>query len=88
MIVTLSQRTEAIVRAQLATGRFATPDEVVNSLIEAGDQSDSGMETSSGPDEESLKSSLLTAVHKPTQAYRKGEFVELAERIVAETREA
>ena len=34
MTVTLSKRTEEIVKAQLETGRYATPDDVVNRLIE------------------------------------------------------
>ena len=34
MTVTLSKRTEEIVQTQLKSGRYATPDEVVNHLIE------------------------------------------------------
>ena len=40
------------------------------------------------PSETDLKSSLLAAVGKPTRPYRKGEFVELARRVIAEERSA
>jgi hypothetical protein len=81
MTVTLSKRTEEIVRAQLETGRYATPDEVVNRLIEERLPAGALPELPGGTD---IKSSLLTAVGKPTRPYRKGEFVELARRVIAE----
>ena len=88
MNVTLSKRPEEIVRAQLKTGRYATPDEVVNSLIEERLPAETPPESPTGPGEADLKSSLLAAVEKPTRPYRKGEFVELARRVVAEERGA
>jgi Arc/MetJ-type ribon-helix-helix transcriptional regulator len=88
MTVTLSKRTEEIVRAQLQTGRYATPDEVVNHLIEERLSDAASPEFPSGPNAAELKSSLLAAVNKPTHPYRKGEFVELAERLIAEERSA
>ena len=88
MTVTLSKRTEEIVQAQLKTGRYATPDEVVNRLIQERLLSESAQELPTGPDAADLKSSLLATVNKPTRAYRKGEFVELAQRVIAEDRGA
>jgi Arc/MetJ-type ribon-helix-helix transcriptional regulator len=88
MTVTLSKRTEEIVQAQLKTGRYATPDEVVNRLIEQQLPTEAAPEFPPGPDEAELKSSLLAAVSKPTRPYRKGEFVELAQRVIAEERGA
>ena len=88
MTVTLSKRTEEIVKAQLKTGRYATPDEVVNRLIEEGLPSEGTPESPSSPSEADIKSSLLAAVGKPTHPYRKGEFVELARRVIAEERSA
>ena len=85
MSVTLSKRTEEIVQAQLKTGRYATPDEVVNRLIEERLSSGTSPEL---PGETDIKSSLLAAVGKPTRPYRKGEFVELARRVIAEERSA
>ena len=85
MTVTLSKRTEEIVQAQLKTGRYATPDEVVNRLIEERLPAGTSPEL---PGETDIKSSLLAAVGKPTRPYRKGEFVELARRVVAEERGA
>ena len=82
MTVTLSKRTEEIVQAQLKTGRYATPDEVVNRLLEAVP------ELPASPSAAELKSSLLAAVGKPVRPYRKGEFVELAQHVVAEDRGA
>ena len=86
MTVTLSKRTEAIVRAQLETGRYATPDEVINRLIEERLSGETSLELPPGPDETELKSSLLAAVGKPVRPYVKGELVELARRAVAEDR--
>lgn len=86
MTVTLSKRTEEIVQAQLKTGRYATPDEVVNRLIE--ERLPAGTSPEELPGETDIKSSLLAAVGKPTRPYRKGEFVELARRVVAEERGA
>ena len=88
MTVTLSKRTEEIVQAQLKTGRYATPDEVVNRLIEERLPAEAASEFPSGPGEAELKSSLLAAVDKPVRPYRKGEFVELARRVIAEERGA
>jgi Arc/MetJ-type ribon-helix-helix transcriptional regulator len=88
MIVTLSKRTEEIVQAQLKTGRYATPDEVVNRLIEERLSAEALPEFPSGQSDTELKSSLLAAVGKPTRPYRKGEFVELAQRVIAEDRGA
>ena len=88
MTVTLSKRTEEIVQAQLKTGRYATPDEVVNRLIEERLSDAASPELPSGPNAAELKSSLLAAVSKPTRPYRKGEFVELAQRVIAEDRGA
>ena len=45
-------------------------------------------ELATSPSEIEIKSSLLAAVGKPTRPYQKGEFVELARRIVAEERSA
>ena len=87
MTVTLSKRTEEIVQMQLKTGRYATPDEVVNRLIEELSEEKSP-EFPSGPSSAELKSSLLAGVGKPTRPYRKGEFVELARRVIAEERGA
>ena len=87
MTVTLNKRTEEIVQAQLKTGRYATPDEVVNRLIEEQLSGESA-EFPPGPSAAELKSSLLAAVSKPTQPYRKGEFVDLARRVIAEDRGA
>ena len=88
MTVTLSKRNEDIVQAQLKTGRYTTPDEVVNRLIEEQIPVEAAPEFPSGPGEAELKSSLLAAVGKPTRPYRKGEFVELARRVIAEDRGA
>ena len=88
MTVTLSKRTEEIVQTQLKTGRYATPDEVVNRLIEEGLPAETSLEFPSGPSAVKLKSSLLAAVGKPTRPYRNGEFVELARRVIAEDRGA
>ena len=88
MTVTLSKRTEEIVQAQLKTGRYATPDEVVNRLIEERLSDAASPEFPPGPNAAELKSSLLAAVSKPTRPYRKGEFVELAQRVIAEERGA
>lgn len=88
MTVTLSKRTEEIVQAQLKTGRYATPDEVVNRLIEERLSDEASPEFPSGPSAAELKSSLLAAVSKPTSPYRQGEFVDLAERVIAEDRGA
>lgn len=88
MTVTLSKRTEEIVQTQLKTGRYATPDEVVNRLIEEGLPTGTSLELPSGPSAVELKSSLLAAVSKPVSPYRKGEFVELARRVIAEERGA
>lgn len=88
MTVTLSKRTEEIVQAQLKTGRYATPDEVVNRLIEERHSAEAGPDFPSSPGAAELESSLLAAVSKPTTPYRKGEFVELAQRVIAEDRGA
>ena len=88
MTVTLSKRTEEIVQAELKTGRYATPDEVVNRLIEERLPAEASPEFPSGPSDAELKSSLLAAVGKPTRPYRNGEFVELARRVIAEDRGA
>ena len=88
MTVTLNKRTEEIVRAQLKTGRYATPDEVVNRLLEQQLSTEVSPEPPPGPDAAELKSSLLAAVGKPTRPYREGEFVELAQRVIAEERGA
>ncbi len=84
MTVTLTKRTEEIVQTQLKTGRYATPDEVVNRLIEERLSDEISPELPAGPGDAELKSSLLAAVGKPTHPYRKGEFVELARRVIAE----
>lgn len=86
MTVTLSERTEAIVRAQLETGRYSTPDEVVNRLIEEQVSSEALPEAPPAPSADELKASLLAAVEKPTRPFRKGEFVELAARALADDR--
>ena len=86
MTLTLSKHTEAMVRAQLETGRYATPDEVINRLIEERLSGETSPELPPGPDETELKSSLLGAVGKPVRPYVKGELVELARRAVAEDR--
>ncbi len=88
MTVTLSKRTEEIVKAQLKTGRYATPDDVVNRLIEDQLSGELSEELPPSPSEADLKSSLLAAVGKPTRPYQKGEFVELARRVIAEERGA
>ena len=88
MTVTLSKRNEAIVQAQLKTGLYATPDEVVNRLIEERLPAEALPEFPDGPDETDIKSSLLAAVEKPVHPYRKGEFVELARRVTAGDRRA
>ena len=88
MTVTLTKRTEEIVQAQLKTGRYATPDEVVNRLIENGISDEALREEPQAPDRAKLKASLLAAVTKPTRSYRNGEFVELAQRVIAEDRRA
>ena len=88
MTVTLSKRTEEIVKAQLKTGRYATPDDVVNRLIEEQLSTEASAELPPSPSETDIKSSLLAAVGKPTRPYRKGEFVELARRVIAEDRSA
>ncbi len=87
MTVTLSKRTEEIVQTQLKSGRYSTPDEVVNHLIEelSGETSPA---FPSSPSAAELKSSLLAAVSKPTSPYRKGEFVKLTRRVIAEERSA
>ena len=88
MTVTLSKQNEDIIQAQLKSGRYSTPDEVVNRLIEER-LSDEGSPTLPfGPSAGELKSSLLAAVGKPTRPYRNGEFVELARRVIAEDRGA
>ncbi len=86
MTVTLSSRIEEIIQAQLKTGRYATPDEVVSHLIEKGYCSETLQEIPPALSESELKSSLLQAVSKPTRPFRKGEFVELARRAIAEAR--
>ena len=88
MTVTLSKRTEEIVKAQLKTGRYATPDDVVNRLIEEQLAAEVSPDSPASPSETDIKSSLLAAVGKPTRPYRKGEFVELARRVIAEERGA
>ncbi len=88
MTVTLSKRTEEIVQAQLRTGRYSTPDEVVNRLIEQQILPEGLPEFPPSPSEAEVKASLLAAVGKPTRQYRKGEFVELAQRVIAEDRGA
>jgi hypothetical protein len=88
MTVTLSKRTEEIVEEQLKTGHFATPDEVVNRIIEAQFPCESGIPSPSGPTRSELEASLVAALDKPTRPYRKGEFIELAQRIAEESRGA
>lgn len=88
MTVTLSKRTEEIVKTELKTGLYATPDEVVNRLIEERLSDEASPEFPSGPGAAELKSSLLAAVSKPTGRYRKGEFVKLAQRVITEDRGA
>ena len=88
MTVTLSKRTEEIVKAQLKTGRYATPDDVVNRLIEEQLADEVSPDLPPSLSETDLKSSLLAAVGKPTHPYRKGEFVELARRVIGEERSA
>ena len=61
---------------------------MVNRLIEERLSDEAAPESPSGPSAAELKSSLLAAVSKPTQPYRKGEFVELARRVIAEDRGA
>ena len=88
MIVTLTKQSEDIIQAQLKSGRYSTPDEVVNRLIEERLSDEASPEFPSGPSAAELKSSLLAAVGKPTRPYRNGEFVELARRVIAEERGA
>ena len=88
MTVTLTKQSEEIVQAQLKTGRYATPDEVVNRLVQERLPAEAAPGLSAGPGAAELKSSLLAAVSKPTHPYRKGEFVEMARRVVAEDRSA
>ena len=88
MTVTLSKQSEEIVQVQLKTGRYATPDEVVNRLLQERLPAEAAPELPSGPSAAELKSSLLAAVSKPVHPYRKGEFVELARRVIAEDRGA
>jgi len=88
MTVTLSKRIAEIVQAQVETGRYATPDEVVNRLIEDRLSAGAAAGLPPSPSAGELKSSLLAAVSKPTRPYRKGEFVELAKRVIAEHRSA
>ncbi len=81
MTVTLNKRTEAIVSKHLERGGFATPDDVVNAMIEA--QSDA-----LGLGDDAIRAELLSTVGKPTYPYRKGMFsemmrAELANRIEA-----
>ena len=88
MTVTLSKQSEEIVQAQLKTGRYATPDEVVNRLVQERLPAEAAPGLPASPGAVELKSSLLAAVSKPTHPYRKGEFVEMARRVVAEDRSA
>ena len=88
MTVTLSKLSEEIVQVQLKTGCYATPDEVVNRLLQERLPAGAVPELPSGPNAAELKSSLLAAVSKPVHPYRKGEFVELARRVIAEDRGA
>lgn len=81
MTVTLSSRIAEYAQAQVKMGNFATPDEVVNRLLE--DQLDDEAQTF-----EEIEASLLEAVREPTVPYREGEFVELIEKIIAERRRA
>ena len=67
---------------------YATPDDVVNRLIEEQLAAEVSPDSSASPSEADIKSSLLAAVGKPTRPYRKGEFVELARRVIAEERSA
>ena len=71
MAVSLSKRTEEIVQARLKTGHYATPDEVVNRLIEEGLPTETSLEFPSDPSAVELKCSLLAAVSKPVSPYRK-----------------
>ncbi len=88
MTVTLSKQAEEIVQAQLKTGRYATPDEVVDRLIQERLHAESAQELPNGSGAAEIKSSLRAAVTKPTHPYRKGDFVELARRVIAEERGA
>ena len=61
---------------------------LLGTLRRAGNSSGASPELPSSPSNQGIKSSLLTAAGKPTRPYRKGEFVELAQRVVAEDRNA
>ena len=75
MTITIPNELDDFVRAKLHEGGFESPSAVVTATLAAWQ-------------EEELKSSLLAAVGKPTHPYRKGEFVELARRVIAEDRAA
>lgn len=75
-------------QAHLETGRYATPDEVVNRLIEERLSDEASQESPSAARAAELKASLGAAVSKPTRAYRKWEFVERAQRVIADDRGA
>ena len=57
-------------------------------LRRAGNPTKVPAELPPSPSETDIKSSLLAAVGKPTRPYQKGEFVELARRVIAEERSA
>lgn len=61
---------------------------LLGTLRRVGNPSGASPESPSSPSEATIKSSLLAAVGKPTRPYRKGEFVELARRVIAEDRSA
>jgi hypothetical protein len=58
----------------------------VNRMIEERLMEEVAPEIPPAPSDAELKSSLLAAVGKPTRPYRKGEFVELVQRVIAEDR--
>lgn len=87
MTVKLSKQAEDIVLAQLKTGRYSTPEEVVNRMVE--DKFLPGAAAHPpAPNEKELVASLIKAVNAPTHPYRPGQFVELAQRVIAEERSA
>ena len=61
---------------------------LLGTLRRAENPSGASRELPASPSEADIKSSLLAAVSKPTRPYQKGEFVELARRVIAEERSA
>lgn len=73
MTVVLNARTEAIVAEHLKKGHYHTPDEVVNALLEAGEE-DRGLSF------KEAQAELLSSLGKPFRPYRKGQFAEMVSR--------